>query len=167
MARARQTSSAPLNPPRLPICSELVTKARQAAHTPPSPQQPEQQAPLQQIVPSPQLVRFGPGTHWPVVVSQVWQTGQAEAQAQGPQSMGLPQLLATMWQRPEQVWLAGSGWHSWVARVCGVATVWQVLFWQVIGWPAVAQQLRSSVQGLPRFWQRQRQLSWLGFFRSQ
>jgi hypothetical protein len=25
--------------------------------------------------------------------------------------MALPQLLETIWQRPAQVWLTGSGWH--------------------------------------------------------
>jgi hypothetical protein len=26
--------------------------------------------------------------------------------------MGLPQLLVTIWHRPAQVWLTGSGWQA-------------------------------------------------------
>jgi hypothetical protein len=41
-------------------------------------------------------------------------------------------------------------------------TVWQVPFWQVIGWPKLAQQLRVSRHDCPSLLQRQR--PWSSFF---
>src|SRR5215218_3491031 len=99
-ARAWQMASAPSNPPRLPSWPVLVTKVRQAAHFPPSPQQPSQQAPLQQTEVAPvlpaQTVRSAIDTLWPVPESHVWQSGQGELQAHEPQSTGLPQLFLTV-----------------------------------------------------------------------
>jgi hypothetical protein len=42
----------------------------------------------------------------------------------------------------------------------GLGKVWHVPFWQVMGWPKLAQQLRSSVQERPSFLQRQRRFWW-------